>query len=88
MAEGDLWLHGKTEPKSVKLSVSFRGAPESPSEIRVKTLEIMPVSLQAHDVKPRDIAGKFLQGTLEQIGKKIDDKVQVSLDFKATPKAQ
>jgi hypothetical protein len=87
MADGDFWLHGATQSKTVKLSVSFRGPPEAPTEIRIKTMEPMLVSLKAHDVKPRDVAGKFLQGVLEQVGEKIDDKVQVSLDFKVTPKA-
>lgn len=86
MAEGDLWMHGKSEPKTVKLSVVFSGPAGAPTEVKIKTVEPMAVSLKAHDVKPRDVAGKFLQGVLEQVGEKIDDKVQVSLDFKATPK--
>lgn len=85
-AEGDLWLHGATAAKTVKLSVSFKGAPDAPSSVQVKTVEPIAVSLEAHSVKPRDVAGKFLQGTLEKIGKKIDDKVQVSLDFPAAIK--
>jgi len=85
-AEGDLWLHGVSVPKTVRLSVAFRGAPEAPTTVQIKTLEPIAVSLKGHDVKPRDIAGKFLQGTLEKVGQKIDDKVQISLDFSATPK--
>lgn len=86
--EGDLWLHGASVPKTVRLSVSFRGSPDLPTELQVKTLDPMAISLKAHDVKPRDIAGKFLQGALERVGEKIDDKVQISLDFTASPSSK
>lgn len=86
-ADGDLWIHGASIAKTVKLSVSFKGPPDAPTSVQIKTVEAFPVSLKEHGVMPRDVAGKFLQGTLEKIGQKIDDKVQVSLDFKATPKA-
>lgn len=85
-AEGDLWLHGASVPKTVKLSVTFKGPQDAPTEIQIKTVDPIPVSLKAHSVMPRDIAGKFLQGSLEKIGKKIDDNAQVSLEFSAMPK--
>lgn len=85
-AEGELWLHGASVAKTVKLSVSFKGPADAPTSVQIKTLEAFPVSLKEHGVMPRDIAGKFLQGTLEKIGQKIDDKVQVSLEFSAEPK--
>jgi len=85
-AEGDLWLHGASVPKTVKLSVSFKGPQDAPTAIQIKTVDPIPVSLKAHSVMPRDIAGKFLQGSLEKIGKKIDDNAQVSLDFTVAPK--
>ena len=88
MAEGDLWIHGASIAKTAKLSITFKGPPDAPTTVQIKTVEAFPVSLKEHGVMPRDVAGKFLQGTLEKIGQKIDDKVQVSLDFKATPKAQ
>jgi hypothetical protein len=36
-------------------------------------------------VKPRDKVGSFLNGALDRIGKKIDDKVQVSFEATAHP---
>jgi len=87
-AEGDLWIHGASIAKTAKLIVSFRGPPDAPTSVQIKTVEAFPVSLKEHGVMPRDVAGKFLQGTLEKIGQKIDDKVQVSLEFAAAPKAQ
>jgi polyisoprenoid-binding protein YceI len=84
-ATGDLTLHGVTSKKVVPVTVTFKGPADAPTEITIKTDEAMPVSLKEHDVKPRDQVGGFLNGALERIGKKIDDKVQVS--FEATLKA-
>jgi polyisoprenoid-binding protein YceI len=84
-ARGDLWLHGVSASKTVKLAATFQGPASAPTRLRVVTVEPMLVSLQEHDVKPRDIAGKFLNGALEKVGKKIDDAVQLSLDVTATP---
>jgi hypothetical protein len=80
-ARGDLWIHGVSSPKTVKLIARFEGAPGAPSGVHVTTAEPLRLSLREHDIKPRDIAGKFLNGALEKVGKKIDDTVQVSLDL-------
>lgn len=34
-------------------------------------------------MKPRDVAGKLLNGALERVGNKFDDAVQISLDVTA-----
>lgn len=84
VAHGDMWLHGVTSPKTVKLTVSVSGPPGAPTAVKITTDEPIRVSLKEHDVKPRDVAGKFLNGALEKVGKKIDDTVQISLDVSAT----
>ncbi len=84
-ATGDFTLHGVTSKKTVAVTVTFKGPPDAPTEIVLKTDEAMPVSMKEHDIKPRDKIGGFLNGALDRIGKKIDDKVQVS--FEATMKA-
>lgn len=78
-ASGDLWVHGVSVSKTVKLVISFEG----PTRVRVTTAEPLTVSLAQHDIKPRDLAGKFLAGALEKVGKKIDDSVQITLDLTA-----
>jgi polyisoprenoid-binding protein YceI len=82
-ARGDLWLHGVSVPKTVKLVAAFQGPPNAPTSLHVTTARPLEVSLKEHDVKPRDVAGKFLSGALEKVGKKIDDTVQISLDVAA-----
>jgi hypothetical protein len=82
---GEFWLHGVSVPKTVKLAASFEGPADAPRLVAIETLEPFSVSLGEHDVKPRDITGKFLQGALEKVGDKIVDRVQVSLKFQAAP---
>ena len=79
---GDLWIHGVTSAKTIPVTVTVRGPADAPTEITVKTDEPMMVSMKEHGVAPHDKLGGFLAGALEKIGKKIDDKVQVS--FEAT----
>lgn len=82
-AKGSVWLHGVTAPKTVKLKVTFTGPADAPTALHVETVDPLALSLKQHDVKPRDIAGKFLDGALEKVGKKIDDRVQVRLSIDA-----
>jgi polyisoprenoid-binding protein YceI len=83
MATGDLWLHGISEPKKIPLIVTFVGAEVPPRSVRVATKSPLEISLAKHDIKPRDLAGRFLQGALEKVGDKIVDNVQVSFEFTA-----
>ncbi|MCC6216484.1 MAG: YceI family protein [Polyangiaceae bacterium] len=83
-ANGELWLHGVTAKKSVRLAATFGGTPEAPTDVRVQSVEALRLSMKEHDVKPRDLAGKFLQGALERVGDKIVDEVQVSIQIMAT----
>ena len=85
-ATGDLWLHGAASSKKVDVALTLDGPPEAPTSLRIVTLQPLKVSLKEHDVKPRDLAGKFLAGALEKIGQKIDDTVQISLDLTAKAK--
>lgn len=85
-ATGDLWLHGVASSKKVNVALTLDGPPDAPTSIRIVTSQPLKVSLKEHDVKPRDLAGKFLSGALEKIGQKIDDTVQISLDLTAKPK--
>jgi len=85
-ASGDVWLHGVSSSKKVNVTLTLDGPPEAPTSIRIVTTEPLKISLKEHDVKPRDLAGKFLSGALEKIGQKIDDTVQISLDLTAKGK--
>ncbi len=85
-ATGTLRVHGRPSKKTVDVDVSFKGPPESPSELSFRTTQPVVASLSEHDVKPRDLTGQFLAGALEKVGKKIDDRAQVQIEGKAIPK--
>jgi hypothetical protein len=84
-ASGRLRVHGRDSKKTVRVEVTFLGPPDAPTELKFKTLEPVIASLSEHDVKPRDAAGKFLDGTLKAVGKKLDDKAQVQVEGSAKP---
>ncbi|HMJ53961.1 MAG TPA: YceI family protein [Polyangiaceae bacterium] len=85
-ATGDLWLHGVASSKKVGVALTLDGPPEAPTSVRIVTSQPLKLSLKEHDVKPRDLAGKFVSGALEKIGQKIDDTVQITLDLTAKAK--
>ena len=82
MATGDLWIHGVSSPKKVTIAATFTGNDGEPSGVHIVSSEPVRASLHEHDVKPRDLAGKFLAGALEQVGQKIDDVAQISFDLR------
>lgn len=84
-ANGTLRVHGRDSKKTVTVAVSFKGPPDAPTEITFKTSEALVASLSEHDVKPRDLTGRFLAGALEKVGNKIDDRAQVQIEGKAVP---
>jgi polyisoprenoid-binding protein YceI len=81
-ATGDLWIHGVSSPKKVTIAATFTGNDGEPSGVHIVSSEPVRASLHEHDVKPRDLAGKFLAGALEQVGQKIDDVAQISFDLR------
>jgi polyisoprenoid-binding protein YceI len=87
-ATGDLFLHGVGSSKKVNVALTLEGPADAPTSIRIVTSQPLKISLKEHDVKPRDLAGKFLSGALEKIGQKIDDNVQISLDLTAKAAAK
>ena len=80
---GDLWIHGITSKKTLMVTVTVKGPVDAPTEAMIKTDEPFAVSMKEHEIMPRDKVGSFLSGALEKIGKKIDDKVQVSIEATA-----
>ncbi|MFI5300425.1 MAG: hypothetical protein ACHREM_20240, partial [Polyangiales bacterium] len=82
-ASGTIWVHSRPAKKQVVVEITFKGPPDAPTEIAFKTKEPLKVSLSTHDVKPRDTAGKFLDGALAVVGKKIDDTAQVTVEATA-----
>ncbi|MBK7399590.1 MAG: hypothetical protein IPJ34_25860 [Myxococcales bacterium] len=83
-AKGTLWVHSRPAMKMVTIEVSFKGPVEAPTTITFASKMPMFVSLSAHDVKPRDTAGKFLDGALSVVGKKMEDEASILVEGSAT----
>ena len=73
--DGSLTLHGITKIIPMELTVIQQNG-----IYQVKTAKPFSVGLVEHDIKPRDIAGKILQKTLEALGEKVAKYAQVSVD--------
>ncbi len=80
---GALVLHGVSSDKTFIVKVVAKGPADAPTELSLATSEPWALSLKEHDVAPRDKIGSLLAGALDRIGKKIDDKVQISLEATA-----
>jgi len=74
--DADLVLHGMTVKYPIELLVNKSG-----DGYKVKTNKPFKVGLVEHDVRPRDLAGKLLQKTLEALGHKVAKYAQVSVEL-------
>jgi polyisoprenoid-binding protein YceI len=83
---GDLRLHGRKKEQRAKVEVAFTFAGDKPTQVRVRTLEPMPVSLEDYDVRPREAFGKLAQKTLDALGSKVARVAPIQLEFTANAK--
>ncbi|MDD9936464.1 MAG: YceI family protein [Myxococcales bacterium] len=79
---GTLTLHGVKAKKTVPVEVTFQGPADAPTAVAIRSASPMRISLKQHDIKPRDLAGRFLAGALDKIGQKIADTAQVTINLK------
>ncbi|MDH5675925.1 MAG: YceI family protein [Myxococcales bacterium] len=80
---GTLTLHGIEAAKRVEVELRFEGSPDAPTGVEISTKKPLSVSLSRHQIKPRDLTGRFLAGALERVGQKIADRAQVSVSIQA-----
>ncbi len=82
---GELLLHGRKVNKTAKLALTFDFNGDKPVGVHVETAEPVDVSLEAHDVKPRESFEKLAQKTLAALGQKVAPSAPVSFSFDAKP---
>jgi polyisoprenoid-binding protein YceI len=87
---GTLRLHGRQEPKSAKVELTFHYEGEKLSSLGVKTVEPFVVNLDRFEIHPRDGAGKLVKTITESIATNLKGKVKreapVEIELTAKPK--
>jgi hypothetical protein len=89
-ARGRLLLHGYEVELRVPVSLCFHypGSPkvgQAPTRVDITTRAAVAVSLEAHDIKPRDPAGNLLPRDLRLLGTRIGREASVSVRATAYP---
>jgi polyisoprenoid-binding protein YceI len=74
LLDADLTVHGITKKVSLSMLVEKNG-----EGFKVKTLKPFDVGLVEYDIRPRDLAGKILQKTLEALGHKVAKYAKVDV---------
>lgn len=91
-ASGSFTVHSVSKDKNVSLLLTlYKIDSEKTLEkfkaskqlLMIRTLEPFLVSLKEHDVKPRDLSGKFLSTALSIVGLKLSDTAYVQIDLRA-----
>lgn len=86
MAMGDVRLHGRVSQRRALIEAVFAFEGDKPKSVTIKTTEPMTVSLEEHDVKPREAFGKLAQATLETLGSKVAKEAPIELELTAKVK--
>jgi hypothetical protein len=89
-ARGKLLLHGYEVELRAPLTIFFHyeGPPkpwQRPTRVEITTRSALTVSLDVHDVKPRDPAGNLLPRDLGLLGTKVGREASVTVRLVAVP---
>lgn len=84
---GELLLHGRKAPKTLKIEATFLYAGAHIESIAVKSLEPLQIALKEHDIRPPDAntSEQVLQNWLGLFGKKVAEQAPVNFEFRAVP---
>jgi hypothetical protein len=88
--KGDFLIHQLKKDKSVDVDITFvypAGAkPEDkPESVLIKTKSPLVVTLEEHDIKPRDNVGSIAKEAFKLLGTKVADTASVTFEIKAAP---
>lgn len=84
VAQGDFRLHGRTTEKSARIELTFVFEGDEAKSVRIKSLDPVNVSLEEHEIQPRETFEKLAQKTLSALGQKVSDTAPVTFEFTAT----
>jgi hypothetical protein len=88
--KGEFLVHGHKVDKSVDVDVTFVYPPnaksdDAPERILIQSKNPLVVTLDEHDIKPRDNGGKIAKAAFNLLGTKVADTASVSIDLAAAP---
>ncbi len=83
---GDFRLHGRVSEQKLSVEATFQFTGDKPTSLVLKTTQPFGVSLEAHDVRPRQAFDQLADATLETLGKKVSKVPQISFEVTAKPK--
>lgn len=87
IAQGDFLLHQHKSPQTVKMQAVLHYKGDTLDSISVSTVDSFPVSLENHDVRPRETFGKLAQKTLAAMSPKVAQVADVHVKFSAKVQA-
>lgn len=86
-ARGDLLVHGRSSPQTVKLRAELAwprdSDRDSPSSIAIRTVEPIRVTLADHAIVPRDMFGKEAKASFHLLGTKVGPTADVRVEVAA-----
>jgi hypothetical protein len=90
--KGEFLVHGHKVDKSVDVDVTFVYPPNAkiddvPERVLIKSKTPLVVTLDEHDIKPRDNGGKIAKAAFKLLHTKVADTASVSIDIAAAPAA-
>ena len=88
--KGEFLVHGHKVDKSADVDVTLiypAGAKldDKPAQIAIQTKTPMVVTLDEHDIKPRDNVGKIAKQAFNLLGTKVADKAGITFELTASP---
>lgn len=81
--EGELLVHGRKAPRTLKVELAFLYDGERLTGLRAKTLEPLRVGLEEFDIRPRDAFGRLAQKTLGDLAGKVAREAPVEIELSA-----
>ena len=80
--EGDLSLHGVRAPETVEISLDLGEEPDAQSqEFVIRSRKPLVVSLNTHDIRPRDARGSALPREASLLGDSVGREARVTFEL-------
>jgi len=88
--KGEFLVHQHKKDKSVDVEITFiypaaAKPADKPESMTIKTKSPLVVTLDEHDIKPRDNTGVIAKEAFKLLGTKVADTASVTFEFNAAP---